>query len=297
MRCANRVVTSGLVATVWIFVFVSLCEAGDVPVGVVHEKHVHPVSKINIWTYHPKDLGSKKLPCVLIAAAGSSLFHGVTLGDGDMPEHTPYAQTGFFVVAYDVSGPLDNRDSSRAIAKAAKEFMDRKGGVSDALEALEFAKKKYDLIDENRVYAVGHSSAGTVAIALVQRSRVIKGCVAYAPIGDIESRIGEDSISWLDHHVNGFRDFILDYSPISNVKRIECPVYIFNSSDDANVTPATIERLVALMQRENIEYVHKSTDKGGHYYSMLHEGIPTGIEWLKAIESFEREQSIPRNSK
>src|SRR5262245_43535413 len=57
-----------------------------------------------IWIYLPEEPTGRKLPCVLIAPAGSRLFHGMSLGQGSVAEHLPYVRAGFVVVAYDIDG-------------------------------------------------------------------------------------------------------------------------------------------------------------------------------------------------
>lgn len=289
----------GLLSAFCILLAVSTVYAvsgGSMPEDVIQEKHKHPKSKSNIWIYFPKEPKKEKLSCVLIAAAGSRLFHGISLSDGDVPEHVPYAQSGFVVVAYDVSGPLENVTSDEEVINAAKAFMESEGGIRDAIEALEFATSKYSIIDQSHVYAVGHSSAATLALSLIEKSDRFKCCVAYAPIGDIEARIGTGLISLLDRYLPGFKSFLLDYAPVSNVKKIKCPVYIFNAEDDNNVTPDTINSLVALLKKEGVDYTHHVEGKGGHYYSMLNEGIPRGIRWIKAMETRKSEPDTSPDS-
>ena len=59
-----------------------------------------------IWLYLPAgEHAPKSLPCILIAAAGSNLITGMELAGGDRPEHLPYAQAGFAVLAYPSSSP------------------------------------------------------------------------------------------------------------------------------------------------------------------------------------------------
>ncbi|MFC1836622.1 alpha/beta hydrolase family protein, partial [Thermodesulfobacteriota bacterium] len=184
-----RMNTIVLIALCGLFITPYPSHAKDlVPEDVVHEKLHVAESGINVWTYWPKKRPAAKLPCVLIAAAGSRLYHGMSLGEGDMPEHVPYAQAGFFVIAYDVSGPLSKQAPEKAKRKAIRLFMDSKGGLRDASSALELALKKYDFIDRERVFAVGHSSAGTIALWVAENLPKVQGCVAYAPIADIEQR-------------------------------------------------------------------------------------------------------------
>ena len=167
--------------------FIYAAEFGNVR----RDKHTAADSGCAFWVYYPEGATESKRACVLVAAAGSRLFHGIKLTEEDVAEHLPYAKAGFVVIAYDVSGPLSENASGRPVFAACRLFKEAEGGVRDGLAALEAAEKKYAFIDSNAVYAAGHSSAGTVALALAQKSERVKGCVAYAPACDPHSWIGK----------------------------------------------------------------------------------------------------------
>src|SRR5437899_1596668 len=51
---------------------------------------------MRVWYYQPEQ-ASGKLALVLVPPAGSTLFGGMALSEGDRREHYPYARAGFAV--------------------------------------------------------------------------------------------------------------------------------------------------------------------------------------------------------
>ena len=64
------------------------------------DKRALPQTHSSYWVYYTGSTNQSKRPCVLIAVAGSGLFYGIKLTEEDVPEHLPYAETGFIVIAY-----------------------------------------------------------------------------------------------------------------------------------------------------------------------------------------------------
>src|SRR5262249_52342047 len=121
---------------------------------------------MQVWAYVPKHTPGQKLPCVLVAPAGSPLILGMELGEGDQAEHFPYARVGFVVVSYEIDGHLADRNkaSDREVIAAITAFKDAKAGVLNARVALDFALDKFPEIDPEQIYVAGHSSAATLAL-------------------------------------------------------------------------------------------------------------------------------------
>ena len=249
-------------------------------------EELHAPGGGRVRVYLPKNppVGAK-LPCVLIAPAGSRLFHGMLLGDGDKPEHLPWVAAGFAVVSYDISGPFpEEQGDDEPVIRAVTAFMKARFGVSDGLAALDAALAKYPQIDPKRVYVVGHSSAGTLALQLAEAAPDrFKACVAFAPITDVGEHLKE-ALPMLDGAVPGFADAIRKASPSSLVDAFQCPVFLFHAADDANVSTASVvafkDALVA--RHKTVEYV--SVPSGGHYDSMIQQGVPKAIAWVKALD-------------
>ena len=238
-----------------------------------------------VWVYLPRNPpASTKLPCVLIAPAGSRMFHGMTLGEGDKPEHLPWVAAGFAVVSYDISGPFPEETSDDdKIIQAVTAFRNAKFGVSDGLAALDTALAKYPQLDPGRVYVVGHSSAATLSLQLAAASDRFKACVSFAPVLDVAGHL-KSVLPTLDQAVPGFAEAVRAASPASRVDAIHCPVFLFRAEDDKGTPATTMEgyRDALRAHGTSVEYVTVPT--GGHHDSMIKQGQPKAIAWIKALD-------------
>ncbi len=159
--------------------------------------------EMQVWIYVPKAIGQDTVPCVLIAPAGSNLISGNSLGDGSMPEHLPYVEAGMIVVAYQISHEMHDDDSDYETYRALKGFRQKNAGVANAKAALDFALKHVKQIDSGNVFAVGHSSAASLALQFSAFETRIKGCVAYAPAVDYATHFGS-KLEFIDESIDGF---------------------------------------------------------------------------------------------
>lgn len=237
-----------------------------------------------IWVYLPVNRpANAKLACVLVPPAGSRMFHGMLLGDGDRPEHYPYVEAGFAVVSFDISGPWLNTKSDLALKNAAEAFKNAQFGVSDALEAIHLVLAKYPQIDPKRLYVAGHSSAGTLALQIAASSDQFRACIAFAPITDVVTD-RKQALVTIDTFVPGFSEAIRLASPNNRITALQCPIFLFHSTDDSRVPPAGIVAFknALLAQGKSVKYV--SVDSGDHYDSMIQRGVPQAIIWLKALD-------------
>ncbi|MDF1741992.1 MAG: hypothetical protein P1U86_22715 [Verrucomicrobiales bacterium] len=126
--------------------FQPFARSADLPENVLRREFQLPSTGNTIWIYLPADYKGRKLPCVLVAPAGSRLYHGMGLGELSTPEHIPYVEAGFAVIAYELSGQLPD-DSDGETEKAIQGFVNAKGGVLDAAAALKFATSRISVID------------------------------------------------------------------------------------------------------------------------------------------------------
>src|SRR5262245_38673314 len=131
-------------------------------------------------------------------------------------------------------------------------------------------------LDPNSVFVAGHSSAATLALTLCARLESLRGCVAYAPDVDLIRSRGEIA-DMLEPYVPGERAFLASISPIELVDQIRSPVMIFNARDDDVVPIAEIENYARRAERAHVTLRRVVVDHGGHYTSMIEEGIPAGI--------------------
>ncbi|HYM00025.1 MAG TPA: prolyl oligopeptidase family serine peptidase [Blastocatellia bacterium] len=259
----------------------------EIEPGIVLHQVVLPKGRSGskVWIYLPKNRGGAKLPCILIGPAGSRLFHGMDLVDGDNPEHLPYVRAGFAVVAYAVDGPLGSNPTHEQVVVAAREFKNAEAGVLNAKDALDYALAKVPAIDPNRIYAAGHSSAGTLALLVAENEPRIRACIAYAPACDVSARLGDRIISSLGASLPGYRRFITASSPNSNPDRLKCPLFLFHADDDSNVPTDQVAAFAALVRETNNNVTFFTVPSGDHYDSMIQQGIPEGIKWLRSLES------------
>ena len=81
-------------------------------------------------------------------------------------------------------------------------------------------------------------------------------------------------------HDAGLEDLTVRNAPINHESKLSCPILLFHARDDGIVpvadTEACAERLNMLGKSVTLVVV----PAGGHYDSMIREGIPRGIAWL-----------------
>lgn len=238
-----------------------------------------PGSNGRLIVYRPTPTAVKgTLPCVLICGAGSTGLEGMMIGDADSVEHTPYLKAGFVVVAYDLDGSNDTGEPNPIAYKA---FREAKGGLVNAKIAFEYAANKIPEVDPDRIFAVGHSSAGTVALLYAAHEPRLAGCVAYAPCTDFKSRIPAVAIRAMSSILQDLPDFIIRSSPRTHEKNIACPVMLFHAADDSNVPIAESRAFVNRLAADGVDATLVEVPAGDHYQSMIDAGIPAGIEWLQ----------------
>ncbi len=243
--------------------------------------------KSRLWVYLPDPLPKTKIPCVVIAPAGTRLFHGIGLGDGDRPEHIPYVRAGMAVVAYEIDGALDEKDSEneRAMLDAAGAFMRAEAGLANARSAIEYATTRTPAVDPKRIYTAGHSSAATLSLLTAENDERVAACIAYAPCSDVEARLGPEGIQAFNTFIPGFASSITRSSPKNRAPKLRCPLFLFHANDDSNVPVSETAAFAAQVKQTNhlVTFVHVPT--GGHYDPMVSQGIPQAIQWLQALPS------------
>ena len=230
--------------------------------------------------YLPADLKKDRVACVFVAPAGSPLFHGNSLGDGDNKELIPYAKAGMIAIGYELDGPLaENVQSNEVVAAAANAFMKSDGGLRNAKQAIDYVLANVPEADPDRLFLAGHSSAATVALHVATNEPRIRAVAAFAACGDVLERLGSN-VDDLDRLVPGMRDFLGRTAPISEIARIHCPVLLFHAEDDANVPITDHQKLIASLGSKS-DVWEVLTPTGGHYQSMIDAGIPTAVKWFK----------------
>ena len=254
-------------------------------VSLAHGEHAG-----RIWIYLPDPLPDKPMPAIFIAPAGVPPIVGNGFGpDLDRqqhPEHLPYVRAGFAVVAYDTDGELANPDdvTFEQVLVATTAFKNAGGGVINARHAIDYVLKMVPSIDPKRLYAVGHSSAGRIALIVAESEPRIAACVAYAPVTDVEKRV-EQNVSeagrFLEANLAGYKDFLTQTSPVRQIAKIRCPVFLFHSEHDERISIAESESFAETLKKTNPNVTFVRATTGGHFDSMIDEGVPRAIEWLR----------------
>jgi len=236
-------------------------------------------------------LPAAPIPCVFIAPAGVPPFVGNGFGtDLDRqkdPEHLPYVRAGFAVVAYDVDGELANPDdvTYQQVQAAAAAFKNAEAGMLNARHAIDYVLKMVPAVDPKRLYSAGHSSAGRISLLLAESDPRIAACVAYAPVTDPERRADEiapDAARYLESNLPGFREFLKSSSPLRQIERLRCPLFLFHAEDDSRIPIAESQAFADLLKKTNPQVTFVRAARGDHYDSMIREGVPKAIAWLRS---------------
>ncbi|WZO98440.1 prolyl oligopeptidase family serine peptidase [Isosphaeraceae bacterium EP7] len=240
-----------------------------------------------LWVYLPAgDHADRSLPCVFIAPAGSNLVTGNDLGDDPgrgHPEHVPYVNAGYAVVAYELDGAATENEGEGNLqfVTNAVVFLRARAGLVNAHVALEYALAQIPQVDPGRLYAAGHSSAGTMALLLAENEPRIRACAAYAPCVDVAGRLGPGIVDTLTRASLG--DLFQRYSPAAGESKLTCPLFLFHALDDTNVPAAETEAFAERRKAAGEPVTLVTVPTGDHYTPMIEEGIPKAIEWFKGL--------------
>jgi predicted esterase len=106
---------------------------------------------------------------------------------------------------------------------------------------------------------------------------------AFAPVTDVPAWLAEPAASF-ESVFPGYKVFIEQSSPDRYGPELsKKPVFLFHASDDSVVSPSETEHLMTSMQPAHPSSKRKVVTTGGHYDSMINEGIPSAIEWFNAL--------------
>jgi dienelactone hydrolase/ribosomal protein S27E len=255
----------------------------DVQLGIPPESPGHADQ---LYIYLPQGEHAKRsLGCVLIAAAGGNLLRGAALGDSDRKEHFPYAKAGFAVVAYETDGDLSSEETRnpKAGARAYHEFAATEGGLVNARNAIRYISENIPEVDPARIYAVGHSSAGTLALLVAENEPAIEGCVAFAAVTDTVQDSAE-IMRMTGPGADEMHSFIRRTSPRTNEANLNCPVFLFHAMDDNRVPPSHSKEFAKRLKQLGKQVTVETVPTGGHFNAMIQVGVPRAVQWLCALE-------------
>lgn len=239
--------------------------------------------KSRLWIYLPTKPHSAKIPCLFIAPAGSHMFDGNSQGEGSRAEHLPYVRAGYAVVAYEVDGEIPEHSTNQQKVDAAIAFQNADAGIANARAAIDYALARVPQIDPKRLYTAGHSSAASLSLLTAEYDSRIAACIAYAPCCDVPKRLGEEFISALSDFQPGYREFISKSSPNTHPEKLHCPLFLFHADDDSNIKTEEVDTFATQVKQTNSAVTYVKVPTGDHYDSMIDQGIPRAIDWLKTL--------------
>ncbi len=241
---------------------------------------------MTLWIYQPDPLPSSKVPCVFIAPAGTMMIHGLKLADGDSPEHLPWVEAGFAVVAYELSGDADAQNTPDDQLKiATQKFRQAKSGLLNAQLAMAYAREKVSFVNPRQFYTAGHSSAGTMALYVAEMEPQVKGAIAFMPAVDVRTSLGRDAITYIQNAgiVPETGIYVSKISPATHVHRLSQPTFLFIAGDDRPDITGPADAFAKKLREQGSDVTVVRVPNGGHFEPMLDPGIPMAIEWLKMI--------------
>lgn len=266
---------------------------------------VPPGGRMKLRVYVPSgEHPPHSLACVLVAPAGTNMLVGNDLDD-ELPddeslssdETLPYAKAGMVGIQYSLDGAHDE-DAEEVVkewSKSYKAFRAAGAGTVNGRNALEFALRRLPMVDPERIFSAGHSSAGTVSLLLAANEPRLRGCIAYAPGVDVEEHVKDI------RHAKGvellFPDlgpFLKRASPMNQTPRIKPPVFLFQAKDDSKAPYASMVRFVEKLRETNLGVAFETVETGDHYQPMLDHGIPAGIRWIEKMIDSESRPTTPK---
>lgn len=248
-----------------------------------------PGDSMSMRIYFPADWDQKEATraCVLLAPAGTNLLRGNDVDQGDYHEESlPYLKAGMAVVLYSIDGPWTVRKpKGREMRLAYEAFKDACAGVVNARNALDFVLQKIPQVDPKRIYSAGHSSAATLSLLFAEHEERLAGCLAYAPTTDVEENFAELlAVKDIEIGYKGLRRFVLQSSPLSHLRNLKCPTFLFHPQDDQNVPLNESVSFATIGNMLSAGPIEISFAPGSHYQGMIDHGIPRGIIWLRTLE-------------
>ena len=250
-------------------------------VGVLFKEIPATSTRPRIWAYLPDPVPPKPVPTIFIAPAGSGFIFGARLVSEDRAEHLPYVRAGFAVIAYELTGPpINSKVPLHNQVESVKASMEAKFGLSDLSAAIDFSSS-IKAVDQGRLIAAGHSSSATMALRAACFEPRVAYCVAYAPATNIGKQVGFLGVEMLNLKIPPVANIIHDQSPIYAVDKLKCPLFLFAADDDSVIPIASLRQYHEKLKALNSKVNFVTVKHGDHYDSMIKEGIPLAIQWLK----------------
>lgn len=257
-----------------------------VDLGVDQDRPGHN-DTIKIYTSEPPP--TVPTPTVFIAPAGATDFTGKRLGPGDLRECLPYAMAGFIVVAYELDGDVNIQSATKREARNAfGEYEASQAGLVNARNAMEFAIAKVPQVDPQRLYTVGHSSAGRQALLWSAFEPRLQGCAVFAPSVRFDPQQLKELARIMPFRYQQSQRLFM---PTEHQDQIRCPTFVVQGTTDKIVRYTDNEKFSAELIAQN--GVPSRFDRvSADHFKVVDLAIPKAITWLRELAGINN-QPIP----
>ena len=104
---------------------------------------------------------------------------------------------------------------------------------------------------------------------------------ALLPKGGVQIRRALNRPAEAELALLGLADFVVQSSPRTHESRLNCPLFLFHAEDDSNVPVEDSRDFASRLKQAGKDVTFVTVPTGDHYDSMIEEGIPKAIAWLK----------------
>ena len=255
---------------------------GDILLNKV-KLNVPVIGSMELKIYRPVNQKGPR-PVIFIAPAGTNMLTGSDFVEADSPEHIPYAKAGYIVVAYSLPGAVTEKMSEEKYNDSVATFFNSRMGIVPALLSIDYTVKKVPNINPQMLVTAGHSSAGAVSLQAAMCSGKITHCISYAPCSSYQSHLGKETVEELSSLDPFIKKCFDELDPLNNTKKLTVPVFLFNAMDDSIIPIKQTYAYTKKLKQTNRKVTLKIVKRGEHYNSMILQGIPQAIKWLKIQE-------------
>jgi len=241
-----------------------------------------------LWIFRPKGSHPEhSMPCLFIARGDIRMIYGSSLDEDESEEYESYAHEGFIIVAYSLDGEeteTTEAESFNNAVRAIKAFKASHGGIANARKAIDYVLHNLPEADPQRLYAGGSNSGGAVALNLAAAEPRIRAVYALAPITDAlgDRSDGDADLAKLETPIPDIRNFVREVSPISHVRDMHCPIFIYQPGFDLLKTRASVETYCKALTDAGADVTYRQGPSD--LESIKKEDLLPEIAWLKALK-------------
>jgi dipeptidyl aminopeptidase/acylaminoacyl peptidase len=110
----------------------------------------------------------------------------------------------------------------------------------------------------------------------------LAGAIAYAPCTDVEARLASVARDrGARRMLPNLTNFLRQSSPKTHLAQYRCPIFLFHANDDSNVSVGESAAFARQLTAAGKTIEFQTVPSGEHYDSMVQQGIPRAVAWLK----------------